>query len=127
MIFGLVLAVILSSSPAPPARTCLPLDSEAVWHLYYSRDRDAFEEHALECHGEGRFGDAVTEWRKAARAGYYASYDVHAWLGIDLERSGQYAAAQHEWRFALQFRRRDESTEKAVPTRADSLFLTGQF
>jgi hypothetical protein len=96
---------------APPLSLGRCDDSEPAWlarfdaHDTTLSKRDAFEAHAQQCHDEGQYAKAVSEWLKVfttLSASDPEGFEVHIWLGIDYQRSGDAQAALREWNVGLQ-------------------------
>ncbi|MDQ2841050.1 MAG: tetratricopeptide repeat protein [Acidobacteriota bacterium] len=127
----------LSSTPykwIPPS--CLPLSSEEPYlkEEAYQFLPGSYKNHALQCHSEKRYSEAIVEWEKAIEAATRArsneSFDTlgpHMWLGVDLDLAGFPARARREWIEAIALRPKSRLSESSIPLEADSLFLAGRY
>jgi len=115
---------------------CLPLSNEDPYYQEedYQFLPGSYENHAQQCHDEGRYAEAITEWKKAIAAAKDAprndQFDTlgpHIWLGVDYDKAGFPMKAKVEWNRAISLREQSTLGESKIPFKANALFIAGRY
>lgn len=121
--FGVLSIAFTTTTTNEP--TCLPLDNNTIYIARAGDYEGALPEHAWQCHEEGKYTAAITEWQRAIREDPNDPGN-HLSLGVDYQRIGNARGAVTEWKKGLDLLEQPEPI-LPDPTRADKQFIAKDY